>query len=104
MTFMNRLLSYILYYQIFNSEYCISSVLIGSLNSAYQLILQVTSRKCIAPSVVEFKKVPNTQDLMELDDSICNCWIQDCTYPTRNTPLIGYLTSHISSVHSENNW
>ena len=42
MTFMNRLFSYILYYQIFNSEYCISSVLIGSLNSAYQLILQVT--------------------------------------------------------------
>ena len=41
MTFMNRLFIYILYFQIFNSKYCISSVLIGSLNSAYQLILQV---------------------------------------------------------------
>ena len=30
-------------YYIFNSEYCISAVLIGSLNSSYQLLLWVTS-------------------------------------------------------------
>lgn len=29
-------------YKISNSEYCISTILIGSLNSTYQLMLRVT--------------------------------------------------------------
>ena len=58
-------------YQIFNYEYCISSVLIGSFNIGYQLMFQDTLyENALHQLFLSWKKIPNIQVLMKVNKII----------------------------------